>query len=83
MAQTFLRLGRESSDESGMNMKKQFRKRYLLVGACLSAIIIALNITAEDEPKKTVSVEPQLWQAKMLYTVEPVQRKPFWVRDIR
>ena len=83
MAQTFLRLGMESYDESGMNIKKQFTKRYLLVGACLAAIIIALNLTAEEEPKKTVSVEPQLLQAKMLYTVEPMQRNTFWVKGVR
>jgi hypothetical protein len=66
-----------------MNIKKQFTKRYLLVGACLGAIIIALNLTAEEEPKKTVSVEPQLLQAKMLYTAEPMQRKTFWVKGVR
>jgi hypothetical protein len=83
MAQTFLRLRRESSDESGMNMKKQFKKRCLLVGACLGAIIIALHVTAEEEPQKTVSVEPQLLQAKMLYTADPMQRNTFWVKGIR
>lgn len=66
-----------------MNMKKQFNKRCLLVGACLAAIVIALNITTKDEPKKTVSVEPQLLQAKMLYTTEPTQPNAFKVKSIQ
>jgi hypothetical protein len=66
-----------------MNMKKQFRKRCLLVGTCLAAIIIALNVTTADEPKKTVSVEPQLLQAKTNYTAEPMQRNTFWVKVVR
>jgi hypothetical protein len=66
-----------------MNKKKQFRKRCLLVGTCLGVIVIALNMTAEDEPKKTVSVEPQLLQAKTTYTTEPMQRNTFRVKGVR
>lgn len=55
----------------------------MLVGTCLAAIIVALNVTAEDEPKKTVSVEPQLLQAKTTYTAGPMQRNTFWVKAVR
>ena len=64
-------------------MKKQFNKRCLLVGTCLGAVVIALNVTAEDESKETVSVEPQLLQAKTIYTDEPMQRNTFRVKGIR
>jgi hypothetical protein len=66
-----------------MNIKKQFTKRYLLVGICLAAVIILLNVTAEEEPKETVSVEPQLLQAKMINTTGPTRNHTFYVKVVR